>query len=84
MSTEAWDQALEAYYGEHDRIGTGPDARGPDLFQVEVEGRSWRVRQTVDDPTGHRDWVLEAMVDLDSTDASGEAVVVATAFRRLT
>jgi hypothetical protein len=84
MDREAWDRALETYYAEHDRIDTGPDARGPDLFQVEPTGRSWLVRQTLDDPAGHRDWVIEATVDLDATDAAGEAVVLATALRRLT
>jgi hypothetical protein len=84
MTREAWDRALEAYYAEHDRIGTGPDARGPDLFHVEADGRSWLVRQTLDDPAGHRDWVVEARVDLDATDDAGEAVVLTTALRRLT
>ena len=41
------------------------------------------MRQTLDDPAGHRDWVLEATVDLDATDEAGEAVVQATALRRL-
>ena len=31
-----------------------------------------RVRQTLADPAGHRDWVVEAVVDLDATDAAGE------------
>jgi superfamily II RNA helicase len=84
MDRDAWDQALEAYYDEHDRVGTGPDARGPDLIQLEPDGRTWLVRQTLDDPAGHRDWVVEATVDLDATDAAGEAVVLATALRRLT
>ena len=45
--------------------------------------RTWRVRQTLDDPAGHHDWVIEAIVDLDASDDVGEAVVLATALRRL-
>jgi superfamily II RNA helicase len=83
MDRDAWDAALEEYYAEHASVGTGPDARGPELFQVTADGRCWRVRQTLDDPAGHRDWVLEAEVDLDATDEAGEAVVLTTALRRL-
>ena len=53
-----------------------PDARGPELLTSSrpADGRraTWRVRQTLDDPAGHRDWVLEAVVDLDATDDAGE------------
>ncbi len=83
MTRQPWDAALEEYYAEHDSLGAGPDARGPDHFQVRVEGRTWKVRQTLDDPEGHHDWVIEAEVDLDVTDEVGEAVVLATAMRRL-
>ena len=83
MTRAAWDQALEEYYAEHGSIGTGPEARGPDLFDVTVEGRCWKVRQTLDDPAGHRDWVIEALLDLDATDEIGEAALTTTAMRRL-
>ncbi len=39
--------------------------------------------QTLHDPDGDHDWVVEAQVDLDASDAAGEAVVLATALRRL-
>jgi superfamily II RNA helicase len=83
MTRTDWDAALEEYYAEHDSLGAGPDARGPDHFHVSVAGRTWKVRQTIDDPEGHHDWVIEAEVDLDATDEVGEAVVLATAMRRL-
>ncbi len=82
-TAEDWDAAIGAYYDEHDRVGTGPDARGPDLLAVEAEGRTWRVRQTLDDPAGHRDWVVEAQVDLEATAEVGEPVLQVRAFRRL-
>ncbi len=80
---EDWDAAIGAYYAEHDRVGTGPDSRGPDLLHVEVDGRTWRVRQTLDDPAGDRDWVVEAEVDLDATAEVGEPVLQVQALRRL-
>jgi len=96
MGRSVWDAALEDYYAEHDTVGTGPDARGPSLLQVAAEvgvppgvgedetpRRLWKVRQVIDDPEGHHDWVIEATVDLDASDEIGEAVVQGTAFRRL-
>ena len=50
---------------------------------VADEVRLWRVRQTLADPAGDHDWVIEASVDLDASDGVGEAVVLATALRRL-
>ena len=32
---EAWAEALEPYFAEHDEIGTGPDARGPALLIID-------------------------------------------------
>lgn len=87
MDADAWDRALEEYYAEHDRVELGPDARGPRLLVTEPETqdgvRLLRVRQTVLDPENHRDWVIEAVADLDATDELGELVLRATALRRL-
>jgi hypothetical protein len=49
----------------------------------EVLARVRRVVQTLADPAGHRDWVIEATVDCDVSDATGELVLAATALRRL-
>ncbi|MDP3892886.1 RNA helicase [Nocardioides sp.] len=95
MTRSAWDTALEDYYAEHESVGTAADARGPALFQVSAERgvpagveeespvRIWRVRQVLDDPAGHHDWVIEATVDLDASDEIGEPVVAVSAFHRL-
>ena len=87
MTRAAWDAAIEEYFAEHDVVGTDADARGPDLFVVErgtdaVRGR-WLVRQTLADPAGHHDWVIEAEVDLADSDELGELVLTTTAMRRL-
>ena len=96
VTREDWDAAIEEYYAEHDRVGTDGDARGPDLLVVgeersgepvgAEEGATSRlrdVRQTIHDPEGHHDWVIEAVVDCDATDEAGELVLATTAMRRL-
>ena len=83
MTRAAWDEALEAYFAEHDEIRTDADARGPELFTVEERPGSWRITQTLHDPEGHHDWVIEAELDLEATDEIGEPVLGTTAMRRL-
>ena len=68
----------------------GPDARGPQFFHLDEhpEGvpagaRTWHARQVFDDPDGDHDWGISAEVDLDASDAAGEAVVRVTSVDRL-
>jgi superfamily II RNA helicase len=72
---ERWSEALAAYHREHDQVGTGPDARGPQLLQIEREDTRWRVRQVLDDPAGHHDWAITAVVDLAACDEAGDVVL---------
>ena len=75
---QAWADALEPYFAEHDEIGTGPDARGPGLLIIEELPGRWEVRQIFDDPAGDHDWGLSARVDLAASDEAGEAVLAVT------
>ena len=96
VGRSAWDAAIEDYYAEHDRVLTDGDARGPELLIVGAErtgepvgaeegttARVRDVRQTIHDPEGHHDWVIEAVVDCDATDEAGELVLATAAMRRL-
>ena len=83
MTRSAWDAAIEDYYAEHDRLLLDADARGPELLSVAEAGRTWRVTQTLHDPEGHHDWVIEADADLDASDEAGELVLRTVAMRRL-
>jgi hypothetical protein len=96
MTRSAWDHALEDYYTEHERVGTDAGAHGPAYLLVgpeergepagapeETVSRIRRVRQTLADPAGHHDWVIEAVADLDASDDVGELVLAVTAMRRL-
>ncbi len=90
LDQAAWDEALGAYWDEHATIGLDADARGPQHLVIgpdpdaEPGQRRWAVRQTLADPEGDHDWVLEAVVDLEATDGLGELVLQTTALRRLT
>jgi superfamily II RNA helicase len=72
---DAWAAAMGEYFAEHGDVGTGPDARGPQLLHVAPEPGRWRVRQVLDDPEGYHDWAVTAEVDLAASDERGEAVV---------
>jgi hypothetical protein len=80
---EAWADALEPYFDAHAQIGTGPDARGPQLLVLEQGEDVWRARQIFDDPSGDRDWGFTADVDLRASDETGTAVLTVTAVGEL-
>jgi superfamily II RNA helicase len=83
MARTRWDDALGAYWDEHDDLPAGADARGPAFFEVTEHGRIWDVRQVVDDPQGNHDWSITARVDLDECDEAGELVLRTLGFARL-
>ena len=67
-------------------VALDADARGPAYLSISPHpdgGRRWAVRQTLADPAGDHDWVIDAEVDLDASDAVGELVLLSTAMRRL-
>jgi superfamily II RNA helicase len=88
-TADRWHAALDPYFDEHDDVGTGPDARGPALLMVTEHpaaggrGERWAVRQVLDDPAGHRDWRIDAVVDLAASDERDEVALVVTAAGRL-
>ncbi|MEV6564673.1 DEAD/DEAH box helicase [Streptomyces kronopolitis] len=77
---DAWGEAMDAYWDEYEDLGTGPDARGPKLLQIEEDAEHglWKVRQTFADPNGDHDWGISAEVDLSASDEEGRAVVRVT------
>ena len=75
---DAWADALEPYFDEHDEIGTGADARGPALLIIDQQPGHWTVRQILDDPAGDHDWGISAHIDLAASDEAGEAAVRVT------
>lgn len=101
-STDQVGQMMDAYFekyreiaGEPDSlpiVGTGPDARSPDLFQLGEEAGSAAafaaqsaadegeevvaVRQVIIDPEENRDYALTGWVDLGRSRQLGRAVLV--------
>ncbi len=72
---DAWGDVLDEYFGQHDEIGTGPEARGPALLIIKEEPGRWTLRQIFDDPAGDHDWGISAEVDLAASDEAGAAVL---------
>jgi hypothetical protein len=81
-----WTAFLDAYFGEHDAIGTGAAARSPALLSIDEADASaglWRVEQILDDPAGDHDWRLRGEIDLEASEEAGTAVVHVTWAGRL-
>jgi len=83
FGADAWNDALDAYFAEHDEILTGPDARSSKLLILTEGAAEWTARQILDDPAGDHDWGISATVDLAASDEAGEAVVTVTGVDRL-
>ncbi|RZJ38647.1 MAG: DUF3516 domain-containing protein, partial [Brevundimonas sp.] len=84
MDAVAWEEALGAYWEEHESLDAGPDARSPELLLIDKPGagepRVWTVRQVINDPEGNRDWSILATIDLDVSDDAGEPVIRTQSF----
>ena len=85
MTAATWEERLGFYWDEHETMGSGPAARAPELLMIDrsppgADGRTWVVRQIIDDPEGHHDCAIVATVDLDASDAVGEPVIRTQSF----
>jgi hypothetical protein len=81
-----WRDALDPYFDDHDDMGTGAQARGPALLILTEDApgpRHWTIRQLLDDPAEDHDWHIDAVVDLDASDAAGEVSLRITDAGRL-
>ncbi len=83
FDADRWAEAMDAYFDEHDSLGTGGDARGPANIMITESPEKWTVRQIFDDPAGDHDWGISATVDLAESAELGVAVVKVTAVDRL-
>ena len=72
---------MSRFWDEHDEILVDADARAARWF--DFDRSSGTVRQTLCDPEGYHEWVLEATVDFAASDDQERAVVHPTAVRRL-
>ena len=79
--------AIAPYWEEHSVLPTDSHARGGAFFVLDDSGgigtARWPVVQTIADPEGHHEWVLEGQVDVEASREAGRAVVRLGAIRRL-
>jgi superfamily II RNA helicase len=87
---EAWTDALDPMFDEYgdDAIGIDAAARSSALVRIVETGETpsgedlapgtWFVRQTLADPDGDHDWVIDAVVDLAASDEAGQVVLEVT------
>jgi hypothetical protein len=73
-----WQDAVDDFFAEYDRLPIDADARNPALLQIERHAAAWSVRQVFDDPDGDHDWGIRARIELAASDAAGEPVVTVT------
>lgn len=83
FDADAWADALDPYFDDHDEIGVGGDARGPAMLMITEGPAQWTVRQILDDPAGDHDWGISAIVDLAESAELGVAAVRVTSVGRL-
>ena len=83
FGADAWADALEAYFGVHETIGTGADARSSAMLIIDEGVDTWTVRQIFADPAGDHDWGISATIDLAESAEAGVAIVRVTGVNQL-
>ncbi len=83
FTADAWADAMDGYFAEHDELLAGANARGAGLLILDEGATVWTARQIFDDPAGDHDWGISATVDLAASDELGAAVLQVTAVNRL-
>ena len=83
FTAEAWADAMNAYFDEHDSLGTDADARSSAMLILDEGPKVWTVRQIFSDPAGDHDWGISGTVDLDESNEAGEAVLRVIGVNRL-
>ena len=82
FGADAWADAMDAYFEEHEDIDDGPGGRGPNLLLITPSKESWKVRQVFADPANHHDWGIDATVNLADSDEAGYPVITVTGVGR--
>ena len=69
-----WEDELDPFFEEYGEIGTGPSARGPQLFSISFASDEITARQVLEDPDGDLCWSIDAVIDVEESDAAAEVV----------
>ena len=71
-NADRWGEAMDDFYDAHDHVVIEDRARARQYLRLEQESKRWLVTQTIVDPEGDHDFVMQAIVDLERTDEEGE------------
>ncbi|MGA0236887.1 MAG: DEAD/DEAH box helicase [Acidimicrobiales bacterium] len=71
---------IAAYWEEHNLIHLDADARSAEFIDIDLD--AGLATQIICDPEGHNEWILEAEIDLESSDSEDRAVVIPVSIRR--
>ena len=71
---------MATYWNEHEWIGIDADARSSAWIDIDLDAQM--AIQTLSDPDGHHEWVLEAEVDLEASRLEERAVIRPVRVRR--
>lgn len=71
-NADRWGEAMDDFYDAHDHVVIEDYARKSQYLRLEQESKRWLVTQTIVDPEGDNDFVMQATVDLEQTDEDGE------------
>ncbi|MEC5185079.1 superfamily II RNA helicase [Cryobacterium sp. MP_3.1] len=83
FGADAWADAMDGYYAEHDELLAGANARGAGLLILDEGATVWTARQIFDDPAGDHDWGISATIDLAESDERGVPALTVTGINRL-
>ena len=75
FTADAWADALDPYFEEHDEIGTDADARSSAMLMITEGPTEWLAQQILADPAGDHDWTISATIDLAESNEQGVAVI---------
>ena len=77
-------EAIAPYWEDHSVMPTDSHARGGEYFVLDDSTPDmWPATQTIADPDGFNEWVLDGRVDLAASREEGRAVVRLGGIRRL-
>lgn len=96
-SVDRWFDSFDPYWDDHDHLGTGPNARGPQFFSLttapeelppsdedRTPGQWWYATQVIEDPAGDHDWRISAWIDLQASADSDQVQLIIDAVGPLT
>jgi len=78
--TDSLSEDMAGYWEVHDHVHIDAGARAAEWFEVDLDAGT--AAQTLCDPEGFNEWVLEAEIDLEASDKEERAVVRPVRVRR--